>query len=123
MGKSKKPRKRAKTREERAAEAACHAEIGDRIKACLSSSDLNELVASIVRMEGKAQRAGQRSGVEFAFTICMIVMCDKFGFGKVRLERMWGYMKTYIDEISAGRLDYELVAQTLKDDYGIEIDV
>ena len=123
MGKSRKPRRKGKTKEQRAAEAACHAEIGESIKRNLSTAELNELVASIVRMENKAKRAGQAEGVRFAFTICMLALCDKFGFGKVRLDRLWSCCKGYVDDIGAGRMDFEAVAAALEEDYGIKVQV
>lgn len=123
MGKSKKPRKKGLTKEQKAAAAAYRAEIGEKIKTRLSESELNELVASIIRVCKKERRAGQAEGVKFAFTITMLALCDKFGFGRKRLDRLWGYCKTYTEEIGAGRLDFGLVAKALEDDYGITVEV
>lgn len=122
MGKSKKPRRPGKSREQRAAEAALHAEIGESIKKHLTGAELNELVASIVRVENKARTAGQLEGVKYAFTICMLVLRDKFGFGRKRLDRLWEYCKHYTTEIGAGRLKFQDVAAALEEDYGITID-
>ena len=122
MAKTKKPRKPGKSREQRAAEAAFHAEIGESIKKHLTGAELNELVASIVRVENKARNAGRMEGVQFAFTIAMLALCDKFGFGQKRLNRLWDHCKYYTTEIGAGRLKFQDVAAALEEDYGITID-
>jgi hypothetical protein len=122
MGKSKKPRRKGLTKEQKAAAAACHAEIGEAIKKHLTTQELNELVASIVRMENKARAEGQRAGVNYAMTITMLVLCDKFGFGKTRLTRLWRHWLDYTEDITAGRLDYAMVAKTLADEYQITIE-
>ena len=121
MGKKKQPRRRGQTKEQKAAIAAARAEIGEKIKAALSESELNELASSVARVEAKARHAGQNEGVRYAFTLCMIVLCDKFGFGKVRLDRLWSHCKSYTEEIGAGRMDFELVAKTLEEEYGITV--
>lgn len=123
MSKQKKARKPGKTKEQKKAEEVRLAELEKIIKARLDSDQLNALVAAMIKNESKARREGESQGVQFAFTLCMLALCDKFGFGKKRLDRLWQYIGMYIDDISAGRLDYELVSKTLDDDYGITITV
>lgn len=123
MGKQKKTRKPGKSKEQKKAEAVRLAELEGIIKARLDTDQLNALVAAMIKNESKARREGESQGVQFAFTLCMLALCDKFGFGKKRLDRLWQYIGMYIDDISAGRLDYELVSKTLDDDYGITITV
>lgn len=123
MGKQKKTRKPGKSKEQKKAEAVRLAELEGIIKAKLDTDQLKALVAAMIKNESKARREGESQGVQFAFTLCMLALCDKFGFGKVRLNRLWQCIGMYIDDISAGRLDYELVSKTLDDDYGITITV
>lgn len=123
MSKQKKKRKPGKTKEQRKAEAVRMAELQKIIKDRLDTDQLNALVASIVKGEDRARREGEKQGVQFAFTLCMLALCDKFGFGKIRLDRLWRCIKIYVDDISAGKLDYELVSKTLDDEYGITVTI
>lgn len=123
MAKTKKPRRKGMSNEQRAAQRRYRGEIGEKIKDRLTDAELTELVNSIVRACEKEHKAGEAEGVKYAFTICMLALCDKFGFGAKRLDRLWTTCRGYTDDISAGRMDFALVSQTLADEYGITIKV
>lgn len=123
MSKTKKPRKKGLTKEQKAAVAAYHAEIGGKIKAQLTEAERKEIAYTMLRAASRERRAGHAEGANFAFTICLLALADKFGFGKVRINRLWETCMLYVEEINAGRLDYALVQKTLDEDYNVVVKV
>lgn len=59
--------------------------------------------------------------VSYAWAIMFTVMRDKFGFGAVRLKRMWDEVNNLSDAISEGYVSVADLMETLESEAGITL--
>lgn len=68
----------------------------------------------------KAYRKGQDDGVKLAMAIFLTVMLDKFD-AKDKIEDIWKESNKLSEEIAEHRINLMDLANTLTEDYGIEL--
>lgn len=91
----------------------------------LSVAELNALNRQIQQTWEKAGMQIVKESTEEAykrqFAVMMRVMRDRFGFGRVRLRRMWDLCLEYIHDIDEGLLSTKEMLDTLQREDGIKI--
>lgn len=53
---------------------------------------------------------------------CVLVLHDKFGFGKKRLEKFVGEVADTFDSLNEGYINFEDIKATIYDELGIDFD-
>lgn len=67
----------------------------------------------------KAKREAVSQSVTYAWAIMFTALRDKFGWGGVRLRRLWDAVNSLSDGIGQGYIDTEDLVETLRDEAGI----
>ena len=67
----------------------------------------------------KAKRQAQQEAVRYAWAIMFATLRDKFGWGEIRLQRLWGEVDNLSDSISKGYVKVADLMAMLKDEAGI----
>lgn len=73
--------------------------------------------SDIKRMKSEATRTATR----YAFSLFFTVMRDKFGYGKVRLTRIYNNLNELADSVNEGYCTVQELEEALKDEVGIEL--
>lgn len=91
----------------------------------LTVDELNALTKQIEQAVEKACLQTAKESTEEAykrqFAVMMRVMRDRFGFGRVRLKRLWTACLDYIHDIDEGLLSTEEMLRCLENEDGIRI--
>lgn len=92
----------------------------------LSVAELNALDKQIRQTVEKACKQVAKESVEEAykrqFAVVFRVLRDRFGFGHVRLHRLWDLCLDYIRDIDEGLLSTQEMLDTLRREDGIRIE-
>lgn len=67
----------------------------------------------------KAKREATSEAVNYAWAIMFSVLRDKFGYGPVRLQRMWNEVNNLSESITKGYVKVKDLMQTLDQEAGI----
>lgn len=67
----------------------------------------------------KAKREATSEAISYAWAIMFTVMRDKFGYGPVRLQRMWGEVNKLSEAISDGYVNVKDLMEVLDKEAGI----
>ena len=67
----------------------------------------------------KAERKATDYAATFVWAVCFSVMRDKFGWGPVRLMRLWDEVIKMADSIAQGYVKVEDLERALEDEAGI----
>ena len=65
----------------------------------------------------RAEREGKNQGLEFALTVMIYVLVDKFGFTDDQVASLNQWFMTNIGAINDGTIKYEDMLDLLKDEY------
>ena len=87
----------------------------------LSQADVEALNDYMQRQLEKAVSETVNECYQRHWAITMRVLRDRFGWGRVRLRRLWDEAMSYLDDIDEGRLKTEEVLQSLYDEDSIRI--
>lgn len=117
MGKAKKPRKRPLPIGKLA--------LREGLAAKLSAEELRELEREVrVAVEKACTEAVDRAVTETCrrhWAVVMRVLVDRFGWGQVRITRLWDACLDYLHDIEDGRLTPQNILDTLEHDDHITI--
>ncbi len=80
----------------------------------------NRVPASYADLD-KAKKKARDEAIEYVWAIFMTVMRDKEGYGKGRLNRLWGHVNDLSDSISAGYVSINDLKQTILEEAGIRL--
>lgn len=67
----------------------------------------------------RAKNQATSEAVSYAWAILFTVMRDKFGWGPVRLQRLWDEVNSLSDSIARGYVNVNDLMHTLKKEAGI----
>ena len=67
----------------------------------------------------KAKREATSEAINFAWAIMFTVLRDKFGYGPIRLTRIWGEVNKLSESVTEGYVSINDLMQTLKKEAGI----
>ena len=82
---------------------------------------LNKETIQLTRKEYEELKSKERlNAANIINLIPLIILRDKFGFGKVRLERYLGYYQEAVDSLNKGYLDLNDVQKVLLDEVKIK---
>lgn len=70
----------------------------------------------------KAKKDAQNTAVNYAWAIFFTVMCDKEGYGKKRLKRLWKAVNELSDSIAKGYVSIYDLMKTLDEEMGIVLE-
>lgn len=70
----------------------------------------------------KAKRDAIEQAVIYAWAIMFTALRDKFGWGGIRLRRLWDAVNGLSDGIGQGYIKAEDLIKTLKDEAGITLE-
>jgi hypothetical protein len=100
-------------------------ELRAALKEKLSIAELAALEKQISQAVEKACKQVAKESVEEAykrqFAVVFRVLRDRFGFGRVRLHRLWELCLEYIHDIDEGRLSTKEMLDTLENEDKIRI--
>ena len=82
---------------------------------------LNIRACDIKRMKDEAALEASKAAFIYTIAIPILVMRDKFGFGKTRLERMTDEIIKLWESYGAGLLTVEDMQEVIKQETGLEI--
>ena len=81
---------------------------------------LNKETIQLTRKEYEELKSKERlNAANIINLVPLIILRDKFGFGKVRLERYLGYYQEAVDSLNKGYLDLNDVQKVLLDEVKI----
>lgn len=69
----------------------------------------------------KAKKQAQEEAITYTWAIFFSVMRDKFGWGNVRLKRLWNEVNDKSDAIAQGYISVNDLIETLKNEAGITL--
>ena len=82
---------------------------------------LNKETIQLTRKEYEELKSKERlNAANIINLIPLIILRDKFGFGKIRLERYLGYYQEAVDSLNKGYLDLNDVQKVLLDEVKIK---
>ena len=82
---------------------------------------LNRETIQLTRKEYEELKSKERmNAANIINLIPLIILRDKFGFGKVRLERYLGYYQEAVDSLNKGYLDLNDVQKVMLDEVKIK---
>ena len=82
---------------------------------------LNQETIQLTRKEYEELKSKERlNAANIINLIPLIILRDKFGFGKIRLERYLGYYQEAVDSLNKGYLDLNDVQKVLLDEVKIK---
>ena len=82
---------------------------------------LNKETIQLTRKEYEELKSKERmNAANIINLIPLIILRDKFGFGKIRLERYLGYYQEAVDSLNEGYLDLKDVQKVLLDEVKIK---
>ena len=82
---------------------------------------LNRETIQLTRKEYEELKSKERmNAANIINLIPLIILRDKFGFGKIRLERYLGYYQEAVDSLNEGYLDLNDVQKVLLDEVKIK---
>ena len=82
---------------------------------------LNRETIQLTRKEYEELKSKERmNAANIINLIPLIILRDKFGFGKIRLERYLGYYQEAVDSLNKGYLDLNDVQKVLLDEVKIK---
>lgn len=61
-----------------------------------------------------------REAFERMMVLSLLVLRDEWGFGSIRMERFMDRLSELIDDVGAGKLSMDDIADTLEEELGIE---
>lgn len=64
-------------------------------------------------------KRAKKEAIAYAWAIMFTVMRDKFGYGPIRLQRMWSEVNKLSDEITEGYVSLNDLMRTLETEAGI----
>ena len=96
-------------------------ELKKALAAHLTETELETLEKQIrsVVLEAVAEAVNQCYRRHWA--VVMRVLRDRFGWGRVRLHRLWDQCLSYLDDIEDGSLDAQEILDSLYEEDGIQI--
>ena len=68
-----------------------------------------------------ARNKARDEAIDYAFAIIMSRLSDKWGWGRIRMARLWGQVNEISEAISEGRVDVNDLLTALKEERGIVI--
>lgn len=71
----------------------------------------------------RARRQGQEEGTKRSVYIMLYVLADKLGFRDEQAAKTWMLFKRAVDEVNEGKLKWQDIERTLKDEYGYDIEI
>ena len=75
-----------------------------------------------VDIQRSSYEKGKKDGVDgFAIMLCS-VLADKWGFGKIRIQRMINQIQYVADSINTGYITLDDLQEELRDNHKIQID-
>ena len=82
---------------------------------------LNKETIQLTRKDYETLKEAERmNAANIINLIPLIILRDKFGFGKIRLERYLGYYQEAVDSLNKGYLDLNDVQKVLLDEVKIK---
>lgn len=69
----------------------------------------------------KAKNQAYNEAVNYVWAIFFTVMRDKFGWGNIRLKRLWDNINNVSDDIRQGYVKISDLMKTLKEEAGIDL--
>ena len=76
-------------------------------------------ISEFERGRQRGLREGINNGYEFAMVIILMVLKDKFGTSNEEIRRIAEDIHSYTNMVRTGRIKFELMRNTLQDEYGI----
>ena len=67
----------------------------------------------------KAKKDARNTAISYAWAIFFTVMVDKEGYGKKRLNRIWGEVNDLSDSVAQGYVSINDLLQVLEEEKGI----
>ena len=81
---------------------------------------LNKETIQLTRKDYEALKEAERmNAANIVNLIPLLILRDKFGFGKVRLERYLEYFQDAVDSLNSGHLDLKDVQRVMMDEVKI----
>ena len=82
---------------------------------------LNKETIQLTRKEYETLKEAERTNAANIINLIpLIILRDKFGFGKIRLERYLGYYQEAVESLNKGYLDLNDVQKVLLDEVKIK---
>ena len=69
----------------------------------------------------KAKVKATNDAITQVWALFLTVMRDKEGYGKTRLNRVWGEVNYLADSVTEGRVSFEDLIKTIEDEAGIRL--